>query len=307
MSGYVARSTETRRGQTAHTAGTADPAAKKMACSSDPVLRSPPRPPCRGGTTFVVLRTHPPRVRSASGLDGCGAPDTAHTADRPNPSGLRSGLRTGPPAVVHVGPAQRRRPRRRRERSTGSPGTAARPTAPPQWSPRVRIPAVHRRLLNALTALSLLLWARSGCGDRDQSTKGGATVGQDSDPNNGRDNRKSDLVDWSAVPDDLRWVVGPAKKYGTLRFEGRILEHIDEMDEPERAEARRLRARFAAERARLEAVGGAAPVRPGTPADRIYYLSVFFAYLHWQESDNLPGVADGDRWAEEWQQSQSQH
>jgi len=107
-------------------------------------------------------------------------------------------------------------------------------------------------------------------------------------------------VDWSELHEDLRWVIEPAEKYGSLRFESRILDYIDGMGESERAEVRRLRARFAVDAERMEAVGGDAPLKPRTPADFIYNLTTFFAYLHWQESGDLPGRRDWDRWAEDW-------
>lgn len=109
-------------------------------------------------------------------------------------------------------------------------------------------------------------------------------------------------VDWSAVPDDLRWIIAPAEKYGSLRFEGRILDYIDQMDEAERAEARRLRARYSANIDRLQAIQTTEKMKPGTPEDYIYNLSVFFAYLHLNESDDLPGLRDWERWAKEWEQ-----
>lgn len=109
-------------------------------------------------------------------------------------------------------------------------------------------------------------------------------------------------VDWSPLPEDLRWVIGPAEKYGSLRFESRIINYIEQMDETERAEARRLRARFSADMERLQEVGADEPLKPDTPADYIYNLSMFFAYVHMDETGDLPGLDDWARWAKEWEQ-----
>ena len=108
-------------------------------------------------------------------------------------------------------------------------------------------------------------------------------------------------VDWSAVPEDLRWVIEPAEKYGELQFESRIIDYIEKMADAEWAETRRLRARYSAEVDRLETIGAGEKVVPGTPQDLIYNMQVFFVFMHRKETGgDLPNPATFAGWAEEW-------
>lgn len=91
------------------------------------------------------------------------------------------------------------------------------------------------------------------------------------------------VVDWSELPEDLRWVIAPAEKYGSLQFESRILDCIDAMDESERAEVRAFRMRFEADHPRLCNLSPEGSFKVGTAAHRIYYLGFFFAHFGWND------------------------
>lgn len=105
-------------------------------------------------------------------------------------------------------------------------------------------------------------------------------------------------VDWSELPEDVRWVIAPAERYGKNEFESRILAQIDAMSENERAEVRALKKRFDADFDRIHSIckGDGINIPSGTAEYRIYCLGMFFVYFEWNdEPPDAGSTKEGER------------